>query len=315
MECFLFIYYLTSWKLQNRWCAHCSLDKSKEQRKCERLGSHTNQVRYRNDIWNKFISFMQGKMAGWIKLHRKVADRWRYTDANTARLFFHCLISANHKKTSWKWVEIDAWQFITSSEKLWVQLWLSRQQIRRCLDNLQNTQEITIKTTSKYTMITLVKYSDYQWWEDEAQPSKQPTNNQQLNQQTTTNKNEKNIKNEKKKEKERPLVELFTFEHRDKLKKEIGDMFEYERLQVYRNHLNSIVEMIELWHCVPKNKEWIVEMVEWCKSKISILGISSDERLYQTLKRKERHQNKWDEIKNHKNSLLTFFKPKWTQKK
>lgn len=46
-------------------------------------------------------------------------------------------------------------------------------------------------------MITLVKYSDYQWWDDDEQPSKQPTSNQQLNQQTTTNKNEKNIKNEK----------------------------------------------------------------------------------------------------------------------
>ncbi|WP_326494329.1 hypothetical protein [Sphingobacterium sp. UT-1RO-CII-1] len=77
------------------------------------------------------------------------------------------------------------------------------QQIRTSLTKLKSTNEITIKTTNKGTVITIVNYDFYQSGEDE-QPTKQPTSNQRItnkqptdNQQVTTNKNVKNIKNDK----------------------------------------------------------------------------------------------------------------------
>jgi len=41
--------------------------------------------------------YIEQSMEGWIKIHRKIEARERYTDANTFRVFFHLLINANHK--------------------------------------------------------------------------------------------------------------------------------------------------------------------------------------------------------------------------
>jgi len=72
---------------------------------------------------------------------------------------------------------------------------------------MQDTNELTIKSTSKYTMLTVCNWGTYQ---TEAGAINQPinkqstselTNNQPAtNQQLTTNKNDKNYKNAKKKE-------------------------------------------------------------------------------------------------------------------
>lgn len=256
-------------------------------------------------------------MAGWIKLHRQSEWNPLYFAEPFTKWQARCdlILTTSHK--DWtiivrgNIIEIKRGQNWYSEESLASRWKWSRNKVRRFLNYLETIQQIEQHKSKVKSVITLINYEKYQWNDT----TDDTTERHQTIQQTDTIKNVNNKKNEKKKEEDRPPVELFIFEHRDKLKKEIGDMFEYERLQVYRNHLNSIVEMVELWHSVQKNREGIVEMVEWCKSKMSILGISSDERLYQTLKRKERHQNKWDEIKNHKNSLLTFFKPKWTQKK
>ena len=74
---------------------------------------------------------------------------------------------------------------------------LSTQQIRTSLnklkDNKQNNKQITIKTTNKYTLVTIEKYDLYQSYDDYL------TNKQQTNQQTNQqqHKNIKEYKNKK----------------------------------------------------------------------------------------------------------------------
>jgi hypothetical protein len=66
-------------------------------------------------------------------------------------------------------------------------------QIRTSLDKLERTGEISKKVTNRYSIITVVKYCDYNDYdlEDNQQiTNKQPTDNQQL----TTNKNDKKKK-------------------------------------------------------------------------------------------------------------------------
>jgi biotin operon repressor len=124
--------------------------------------------------------------------------KWEwYTDPNTFRLFFHLVLSANHEKGRWKGIDIERGQHVTSSDKLAFQLELSRQQIRTSLKKLESTQEITIKTTNRYTVITIEKYDFYQ---DDARTSTNKTTNEQPtnNQQITTNNNDNNKKNENK---------------------------------------------------------------------------------------------------------------------
>ena len=139
-----------------------------------------------------------GIMEGWVKLHRKILEWEWYSDPNTFRVFLHILLSANHKKNKWQWVMIEKWSFITSFEKLSTAVGLSVQQVRTAINKLENTWELTRKSTSKWQAITVCKWCIYQN-DDEEVTSKSTSNQQTNNKQITTNKNDKNDKNEKKK--------------------------------------------------------------------------------------------------------------------
>lgn len=129
-------------------------------------------------------------MQGWIKLHRKFIEWEWYDDLKTKHLFLHLLLSANHKDKSWRGIMIKRGQLLTGRKKLAENAKLSEQSIRTSLKRLKSTNEISIKSTSKYSIITLMKWDEYQIKDDK------PTNEQPAsNQQVTTN---KNVKNEKK---------------------------------------------------------------------------------------------------------------------
>jgi len=136
-------------------------------------------------------------MDGFIKIHRKILDWEWYNDINTCRLFIHCLILANHKDKKWRGIEIKRGSFITSLTSLSEGSKLSVQNVRTALSNLKSTHELTINTTTKYTIVTICNYNLYH--QDNTQTNKQLTNNQQTtNKQLTTTKNDKNEKNDKK---------------------------------------------------------------------------------------------------------------------
>ena len=140
---------------------------------------------------------------GWVKLHRQLLDWEWFDDHNTFRLFMYLLLKTNHKNAKWRGVEIKCGEVLISIEKLAKSTTLSVQQVRTSLSKLKSTGEITIKTTSKYTVIELVKYGVYQINDEQdnnqnnKQDNKQITNNQQTNnKQITTNKKEKNKDND-----------------------------------------------------------------------------------------------------------------------
>jgi len=157
-------------------------------------------------------------MSGWVKIHRSIADWEWYTDANTMRLFFHLLINANHKPKRWKGVEIGAGQLVTSLDQLSLDLKLSVQKIRTSLSKLKSTHEITVKSTNRFTVVTINKWQQYQAREDVSinetiseQQADQQASQQTDNKQVTTN---KNVKNEKKVKKKDICVESTeVFEH------------------------------------------------------------------------------------------------------
>ena len=113
-------------------------------------------------------------MEGWIKLHRKLLEWEWYDDANVFRLFVHCVLKANHAEKNWRGIIIKTGEFVTSTDKLSSELRLSSMQIRTALKKLKATNEITIKTTSQYTVIQVNKYLEYQV--DNKQSNKRITN-------------------------------------------------------------------------------------------------------------------------------------------
>lgn len=143
-------------------------------------------------------------MSGYIKLYRSLLEWDWFQDANTFRIFIYCLLKANREPKKWQGIEIKPGQFITSYEKIATDLNLGVQSVRTSIKKLNLTGELTNKTTSRYSMITVKNWGRYQ--ETNKQTNKQLTINQQTtNNQLTTN---KNIENQENKEKERNIYTL-----------------------------------------------------------------------------------------------------------
>ncbi len=99
---------------------------------------------------------------GFIVLHRKIFEWEWYNDINVFKLFIHLLLSANHEDKTWKGHLIKRGQLITGRIKLSQETGLSQQEIRTCLNKLKLTNELTIKITNKFSILTIENYNTYQ---------------------------------------------------------------------------------------------------------------------------------------------------------
>lgn len=134
-------------------------------------------------------------MEGWIKLHRSIMKWEWYGDINTKGLFLHLLLLASYGGGKWQGQTIKRGQLITGRRRLAKDLGLSEQQIRTSLSRLKSTNDITIESTSKNSMITIHDYSTYN---DQDSVSNQLNPRQSTNDQPTVNhiKEGKEIKKE-----------------------------------------------------------------------------------------------------------------------
>jgi hypothetical protein len=95
-------------------------------------------------------------------------------------------------------------QFIFGRKKAAEDLGMSEQTIRTSLDSLRKSQNITIKTTNKFSIISVINWETYQ--------SQENQNNQQNNQPLTSNQPTTNhIQERKKGKKEEYSVDFKTF--------------------------------------------------------------------------------------------------------
>lgn len=142
-------------------------------------------------------------MIGWVKIYRKIIQWEWFNDSKMVHLFIYLLISANHKDGSYQGQKVKRGQLIIGRTKISAVTGISEQSIRTCLKKLESTNEITIKSTNKNSIITLLNYDLYQ-----SEDNNESTSNQQLtskstnkqpatNQQLTTNNNDNNNKNDK----------------------------------------------------------------------------------------------------------------------
>jgi hypothetical protein len=124
-------------------------------------------------------------------MHRKFLDWEWFNKSESVHLFLYMLLKANHKDGQWQGIDIKRGQFISSLGNISNATGISIQTIRTILKKLEKTNEIKVKSTSQYTIVTICKYECYQ---DENENTNKPlTSNQQTtNKPSTTNKNEKN---------------------------------------------------------------------------------------------------------------------------
>lgn len=149
---------------------------------------------------------------GFIVIHRKILETSFYKNPNCVHLAIHCLLKANHedKKIIFNNTEMTVFRgsFITGRKQLSIETGLTQQKIRTALKILENIGFLTIKTTNKFSIITICKYDTYQdrkptnnQMYNQRVTNKQPTNNQQI----TTNNNNNNENNKKEIYKEKKI--------------------------------------------------------------------------------------------------------------
>jgi hypothetical protein len=169
------------------------------------------------------------------------------------------LLKANHKEKKYRGMVLKVGTIITSREILALETRLSVQQIRTALDKLKSTNEITIKTSSQGTIIEVVNYGKYQLVTNEV-TNKQPINNQQI----TTNKNEKNNKENIYRE----------FQHLFITEDEVKKLLEKNTITQIDNILNDI----ENYKGNTKYKSLYLTAVKWLqKNQPTSEGISPEE--------------------------------------
>lgn len=116
---------------------------------------------------------------GYIKLWRKSLDNDLIRNPLAWQLMCWCLLNATHKRMTrllgTSSITLEPGQLITGRKKLAQELHSTEQKIRTALDLLIANQFLTIKSTNKFSIISITNWHTYQ--------DDQPTNNQQDNQQ------------------------------------------------------------------------------------------------------------------------------------
>jgi len=122
-----------------------------------------------------------------------------FTNPLTCHLAIYLLLKANHEPHSFIFNEeritINKGQVLTGLKKIVKESGLSFQSARTALRTLSapTIAFLTIKSTNRFSLVSICKYEDYQ-----ADLTTKSTNKQQTsNKQATTNKNDKNVKNDK----------------------------------------------------------------------------------------------------------------------
>ena len=90
-----------------------------------------------------------------VKIHRKILYWEWYTHAYTVHLFTHLIIKANYIDKPWQGKTIKKGELISSLNKLSLETGISVRGVRTCLKNLIKSKNIIVKTTNKYTHITI----------------------------------------------------------------------------------------------------------------------------------------------------------------
>lgn len=183
-----------------------------------------------------------------IKLSRKIQSwRW-YQDANTMRVFIHILLNANVYDHDFENITVKRGQWVTSVNKISEQLNISTRSIRTALNHLKSTNEVAIKTTPKYSIITVKNYNQYQ------KVTKCSTINRQTDDKQVTNDRQQYKKGKERKRREERDIPSFSevkqFVHTENLNvdaKKFFDYYEERKWQIADKPIDDWKSLLKTW--------------------------------------------------------------------
>ena len=188
-------------------------------------------------------------MNGFIKLHRKLLENpIIMKDAEYLAIWVYLLLEATHKKLDkvfkGKRITLNPGQLITGRNVIAKALKVNSSKVQRVLDDFQKEQQIEQQMSNQNRLISIVKWDEYQNFEQQVNNNR-TTTEQQLN-TLQEYKECKNIENDKK------------------------------------NNINTLIqEFNELWQLYPKKQGKTDAQKKYCKYRNE--G-TSYEKVYQGLK-------------------------------
>lgn len=125
-------------------------------------------------------------------MHRKFLDNPISKNPELTAFFVYCLLKASHRKftavVGHQEIELKPGQFIFGRKKAAEDTGLTERKVRRIIDSMRKREILTIKTTNKFSIVTICNWDTYQLDEIENRPANRPTKGQQ----GATYKNDKN---------------------------------------------------------------------------------------------------------------------------
>ena len=107
-------------------------------------------------------------MSGYIKLHRKILDNGVFENGELLKVFVWCILRANTKPAIVFGKKIKAGQFLTGRVSASQELRIPPTTVYDRLKKLQKMDYIKIESNTKNTIISVLKFKDYQHNDKEA---------------------------------------------------------------------------------------------------------------------------------------------------
>lgn len=233
---------------------------------------------------------------GWIKVYRKIRQSFIWTDANQLKLWLLILMKASHENHRFLFngqqVDLSSGQLVTGRNALALEFneGVSRDHrvvartLWRWIKQFEKEQMLSIKSNSKYSVITVINYGIYQ------------SNDQQVSidcpstvHHLSTYKNDKNEKNEKKEDSQQSRKR----EYADDSPEMIEAVYLWEKIkgnnpEHRKPNLQSWADDVRKMHELDHRQfEKIHKMIDWCQLdafwQTNILSASKLRSKYDTM--------------------------------
>lgn len=213
-------------------------------------------------------------MDGWIKIHRKILEWEWYDDPYVFRVFFHFLMTANYEDKKWHGIIIKRGQRVCSYPSIAEELAITIQNVRTAISKLKSTGELTHKPHSRWSVVTVNKYEDYQT--TNRQTNSQLTGNQQATNNNIRNKEYKNILSKDNMAKlPNPEIDLIITLYKKQMGFEPTDKYPRRVAQNIRQIINSFIKEMEPYKKFTFN-EVVSRSFEWYMNREEIKGETLD---------------------------------------
>lgn len=212
-------------------------------------------------------------MAGFIKIHRKIQEWEWWGNPTMVKVWLQILFDANYEPKPWEGIIVERGQLIYGRVAFAKKCGITEHRSRLCVERLKASNQITIKASNQYSVITVCQYDLYQ---DKTSESSSETTNEPSNgrptdvQQTSTPKELK---------KERTIYSSWTNpealthgEHVRLLQTEWDDMVSElgeGRTQAMVDRLNGYIDQIGVQAAKKKYTSHKATLMNWHRKDVS----------------------------------------------